>query len=99
MKNTPELNMSNFFLHLWYMLTQIWAALTFNLEKILAVIGGFVGLITLEIPHFNGNAQGVVQFFNGLIYACIYAAAGWTIKFLLDKWKKNGFRLKFKKKT
>ena len=98
MKNTPEINMSNFFMQLWYILTQVWAALTFNLEKILAIIGGFVGLITLEIPITENNSNEVFALFHGLLYACIYAAAGWTVKQLLDSWKKKGFKLPFTKK-
>ena len=89
MKTTTSTNMN--------LLLILWEATVGNLEKILAVVGGFVGVISLEIVT-NSFDQRLYTTLYGLFNACLFAAAGWFIKFLLDKLRKNGFRI-FKKKN
>jgi hypothetical protein len=88
MKNTQTVYMDDF-------LTWVLDAVT-NV-KLLAVIGGFVGLSSANFNLIADINAGPMPFLRGLLYACIYAAAGWFIKYLLDGLKKKRFNI-FKKK-
>lgn len=88
MKNTHTVYMDDF-------LTWVLDAVT-NV-KVLAVIGGFVGMTSANFTLLGDIPGDTMPFLRGLLYACIYAAAGWFIKYLLDGLKKKGFKI-FKKK-
>ena len=87
MKNTQQANMN--------LLLILWEATIGNLEKILAVTGGMVAIISLDRIVLNVDINTTLY---GLFNACLFAAAGWFIKFLLDKLKRNGFRILKKRK-
>lgn len=61
-----------------------------HLEKILATIGGLVIYVNYK-PEWT--IDGAVNFLISLLYAAVYAAAGWAVKVLLDKWKSSGYKI------